>query len=251
MSDETLISPIFEEPILEFERIRFTDLDLRNAASVLAKKEEKSQRKLYETSKKSAIKSAKRRIAILEKQVEELGESKAELLGYVGEIANLQSWLKRIQDEKEEVSNERDFILLSLLNQKDQVKEEEVEIPEAKPITTSMVIENIWFVRSLIASAILLGAGALLAYSVYFREIFDSTGSVVSYFPWSWQTAFTSSSGVTALYNLGVGVSLLLMGICLVGVVYFVPELIRSLIKQSLSEFPESPKGAAVTVTAQ
>lgn len=240
MSDKTLIVPVQEEPIVEYETIRYRDLDLRKPAKALAKKEDARQRKLYDTSKQNAIKSARKRIADLEKEVEKLGQSKAELLGYVGEIANLQSWLKRIQDEKEEVSSERDFILMSLLNQKNHQEVENKKIPEAKRITTSMVTENIWFVRSLLCGVVFLASATLLVYSLYFKQVFDSIGRVVSYFPWSWGTFLTSSASVNELYALGVGVSFLLIGFCLVGLVYFVPELVKSLVKESLSDFPEA-----------
>jgi hypothetical protein len=240
MSEEMLTALDYDEPIVQRETIRSTDLDLRKAAKALAKKEDTRLRKVQGSSKQSMINSAKKRIALLEREVENLGESKAELLGYVGEIANLQSWLKRLQDERDEILSERDFILMSLLNQRSAPVSEEKRVPKINSITTTMILENIWFLRSFIAGAIILGSAALLAYSFYFKQIFDSTGGVVSYFPWSWNVAITSSTAVTELYSLGVGVSLFIIGIATVGLLFFLPELIKTLTNESLSEFAET-----------
>jgi hypothetical protein len=240
MREQTFAETDYNEIIVERESIRQRDLDLRKAARALAKKEEARLRKLNGNSKLSAITSAKKRVALLEQEVEKLGEPKAELLGYVGEIANLHSWLKSEEAERIEAQNERDFILFSLLNQRNAPAQEQIQTPKVKAITTSMIVGDIWFVRSFLASILLVGSVALLTYSLYFRSVFASYGSVTSYFPWSWAVSINSAATVTELYSLGVGVSLLVMGFCLVALIFFVPELIRSLTEQSLSEFPKA-----------
>jgi hypothetical protein len=241
MSEEALVSPFEEYPIVQRESIRYTDLDLRKEAKRLAKKEETRLSRQLASSKSQAIKTARKRISFLEREVDKLGQSKAELLGYASEIANLQALLRRLQDQNEEMLQERDFILINLLSQKNAPATEQKAIPKAKKITAGTVLENIWFLRSFLVGAVLLGAGTLLAYSLYFRAFFETFGSAISYFPWSWDATIANAGAAADTYSLGIGVSLILIGICLVGLLFFIPEMFRTMVEDSVNASQETP----------
>jgi hypothetical protein len=96
----------------------------------------------------------------------------------------------------------------------------------------SKMLRNVWFWRSVGLTSLLVAAIVLLAYSLDFMISFATFGKAVSYFPWSWNVAYTSLPPVANLFLAGFELSSLGLIIAfLVLRLLFIPKFKTSFFK--------------------
>jgi hypothetical protein len=80
-------------------------------------------------------------------------------------------------------------------------------------VPTLASFRNIWYLRFVIAFAIIATAVLLLAYDLLFFSTFEAFSNTTSYFPWAWGVPYNTFYSVQGMFCLAVAVIEVLLAI--------------------------------------
>jgi hypothetical protein len=100
----------------------------------------------------------------------------------------------------------------------------------------SQLFRNIWFLRAISLVSGIVISSLLLAYSIFFLYTFEVSGSVLSFFPWSWKVLYTSPAPTNDLFIAGfLAANTLLFVFTLTLWAFVLPRLERSLREEDIA----------------
>jgi small-conductance mechanosensitive channel len=112
---------------------------------------------------------------------------------------------------------------------------DEKNTQSAEHVPLSKLVKDIWVQRTLLlASGIVLGT-LLLAYSIIFVDTYKALGNTTSYFPWAWRTNFTDAASSQDMFIGAEAISLIAIGACAVTLWLTLPRLRKAISQSSVT----------------
>jgi hypothetical protein len=157
----------------------------------------------HEGKSSKALKAAKKKLRVLQREIENQPEDKISTK-QLTQFAELKMKIKELE------SAENQKVAQSQSSERPSFRE---------------AITNIWVLRSLILVSGIVAASLLLAYSFIFVNHYVAMGESTSYFPWAWGIDYADAGSIQNLFLGAFTASTIAIAGCAVTLYFVIPEL--------------------------